>query len=279
MGIENEINGILGDALPVAEPVVDEPIAAPAEPVADSTPAEPEPTAAPDAPQEPVAEPTGEPVTPPAEPPVEPAPNQGDPRDAQIAQLNETIAALQKTINDVVVKQTQEVAPASEPAAPAAMKFVESEEALDEALKTVDNFNAMMSNAMQKMREQMTEMVQQMALQVAHGVYSQRAAADDFYRANQDLAANKAFVGMVADEIAAAHPDWDMFQVMETLGVEVRNRLKLANPNAPVVPNEPVPSNEPAPAFAGKQGARPSGGAPQLSPQQKEINALLDGFL
>lgn len=269
MGQTEDINDLISDNIPVAEAPVDTPIEEPApiveEPVA-------EPTS--DVPQESPAEPTGEPVPPPSEPPVEPAPSE-DPRDVQIAQMTDTISALQKMVNDIAAAQAQPKAQAAVEDAPVApIKFVESEDALDEALKTADNFNAMLSNAMQKMQEQFAAVAQQMAVQVAHGIYTQRAAADDFYRANQDLAANKAFVAMVADEMAAAHPDWDIMKVMEELAGEVRNRLHLGQ-TAPVA--APA-SDAPAPAFAGSSVARPSAGPTPTSSTQKEINDLIDGF-
>lgn len=270
MGQTEDINDLISDNIPVAEAPVDTPIEEPApiveEPVA-------EPTS--DAPQESPAEPTGEPVPPPSEPPVAPAPSE-DPRDVQIAQMTDTISALQKMVNDIAATQGQPKAQATteDAIASAPIKFVESEDALDEALKTADNFNAMLSNAMQKMQEQFAAMAQQMAVQVAHGIYTQRAAADDFYRANQDLAANKAFVAMVADEMAAAHPDWDIMKVMEALAGEVRNRLHLSQ-TAPVA--APT-SDAPAPAFAGSQVSRPSAGPTPTSGTQKEINDLIDGF-
>lgn len=280
MEIEKEIDDLIGNEPPTpthtSEPAP-EPELAP-EPASVSEPA-PEPSPSPE--PEPIAEPAGEPTPPPVEPPATPAPEpSSDPRDAQIAQMADTIAALQKMVNDVAAAQVKPSTPAVEPTPSVAMKFVESEDALDEALKTADNFNAMLSGVMQKMQEQLSTAVQQIAYQAAHGVYTQRAAADDFYRANQDLAANKAFVAMVADEMAAAHPDWDILQVIEGLAEEVRSRLHIAMPGQ-VAPTTPVLANEPTstPAFIRGGGARPGAGAPQVSEMQKELDSLLDGFI
>lgn len=282
MNVDEDINDLISN-----EPIVDPPIEP--EPAPEPAPVDPPTEPAPVIPQEPPAEPPGEPVPPPTDPPAVPAPTvepppASDPRDAQIAQMMETIAALQKTINDVASARNVEPPTPPAPTEPKVHKFFEKDEEVDEALKTVEGVNGMLSKVVDRAQEQILSIVPQIVAQISNYMISQRFAANDFYQANPDLSANKAFVGMVADEVAAAHPDWDMFKVMEGLADEVRSRLRLSGqvtPQPAAIP-QPLPTDPPAPApaFAGTRGpARSGGGTPTLTPIEKEISDLIDGFL
>lgn len=282
--LSEEIDDLIGGGAVEEPPPVSDPEPVPEpEPEPEPTPVIEEPAPNPSSDDPAPVEPSGV-VEPPAATPVAstPAPAEpvADPRDSQIQQLQETIAALQKTINDVASVSRQSETPAAPaPTSAPAIKFLEKEEDLDQALGSVDNFNGLMSNVISKAQEQILAMVPQIAAQIAGNVVTQRMAVNDFYLANQDLAANKAYVGIVADEIARANPEWDMFKVMEKLADEVRSRLRISgqgNPSSSPV-QDPLPTPAaPTPAFATPGNARPSSGAPKVSPLEKEISDLLD---
>jgi len=220
-------------------------------------------------------------LQPTAQPQVSTSEPASDPRDSQITQMQETIAALQRTINDVAQSRTVAQPSIEEPEAQT-IKFLATEDDVDNALKTANGMNTMLSGVVAKAQEMILPLAQQLAVQIAHSVYNQRRAADDFYTANQDLVANKAYVGMVADELARTNPEWNMLQVMEKLGDEVRNRLRLSGGQVAAPqqtqqhPAAPAPT--PAPAFATGGGARPTGGAPVQNTLASEIADLLDGI-
>ena len=198
-----------------------------------------------------------------------------DPRDAQIQQLQDTIAAMQQTIESVSRQVNAPAAPA--PATePVKTTFLEKEEDLDKALNSVDNFNALLANVLAKAEEAILAKVDGLAFARAHQVYTQRTSADEFYRINADLVTNKAYVRVVADEIAQANPTWDMAKIMEALAPEVRNRLKLSGmpvaENAPVAPQTPPPET---PAFVPGSHARGGAGGGSMSKIEKEIADLI----
>lgn len=97
-----------------------------------------------------------------------------------------------------------------------------------------------------------------------------RMAVAEFYSANKDLVNNKAFVGMVANEMAQLHPEWTLDQVISELGPEVRKRLNLVT-NAPA--SEPV--QKPAFVPGVSRGGRRSAPSSQVSALQKELNDLI----
>ncbi|MFA6972681.1 MAG: hypothetical protein WC208_14960 [Gallionella sp.] len=304
--IEESVNDILD-----ISPDVNEPPVAPAEPtnaeppaIADppasptpEPPVEPPPAPAAPPPTPSAVEPSATPATPLAEPPIVPA---ADPRDATIAELQATIAALQQTVGQIAgtaVAPAQSVAPEvkldanGQPIAPEPpqYKFLQKEEELDQALNSVDNFNKMLSGVVNKAQESVLLMVPQLVTKMADEVVVRRMAAAEFFRANPDLAAvdpttqrplYRAFVGLVANEIAAAHPDWNMEAVMSNLGTEVRNRLRLSGgvpPGTPSVatPAAPVDPAAPTPAFVGPGGSRPSNVAPTFKGLEKDVLDLI----
>lgn len=272
---------------PPPEPPAPEPppVAPPAEPPPVEPPVEPPPSIEP-APTPASQEP---PVAPPPTPPVEPTPPPppvGDAKDAEIASLRDTVEQLRGIIENIskqAIKppeaQPAPVGPDGQPVPvePPKHSFVASEDDLDKALNSADNFNSLLSNVVNKTQESMLLMIPQLVMKLADETVTRRMAVAEFYSANKDLAANKAFVGMVANEIAAKNPEWTMEQVIEKLADEVRGRLRLTG-QIPTPPSGTPPPKPPAaPAFAGGGGSRPGGGAPPMDRMAKEINDLLDG--
>jgi hypothetical protein len=257
---EDVVKGI--DELTDLEPVVPEPPAEPVVPAEPAVPVEPIAPVEPVVPVEPID--PAMPVAPvaPVDPvaPVAPVVPAVDPRDATITQLQGTIEELRKMV-EAVAAQRAPATPAApaEPVAPEVHKFLAKDEDLDEALKSVDNFNAMLSGVVVKSQEGMLAALPQIVMALADQVVTRKIAVTEFFNANKDLVGSRAYVGTVANELAAANPDWTMEQVIEKLAPEVRNRLRLGVD--PAIPAQPVPAAPvETPAFAGGSHARPAGG-------------------
>ena len=201
-----------------------------------------------------------------------------DPRDEMIKQQDDTIKSLQEMVEKISQQVAHGIpAPAVPEVKDAPVTFLEKEEDLDKALNSVDNFNAMLTGVISKAEEVIMAKAQMLAVQIANDIYTKRTAAQEFYTANPDLASNKSYVGMVANELAAAHPEWDMQKVIANLANEVRTRLHLGvaapQAGAPVVETPPA-----SPAFATGRQSRGGGPAPTSDPVAKEVADLLDGI-
>lgn len=285
--LEKELNELISDVpVPVAE-VEPEPTPTPTpEPSVPAVPPKEDGGELPP-PELPPTHAEGEPmpVAPTPEPAVTPEPS-ADPKDAIIAQLQETVKALQEQMETVAkhAMSTQTPTSAVPDNEPQVYAFIEKEEDLDEGLKTVGNFNAMMSGILGKFQEMLLGNIQHISMQTADNMVTKRLAVQEFYNANKDLSSNKAFVGIVANELAAANPTWTMEQIMEKLGDEVRNRLRFNNVQIPPASGAaPMPSTPPAPptpspAFAGNGGSRIVGNASPLTQIQKDVSDLVADF-
>jgi hypothetical protein len=273
-GIE-ELTGLEPEVPPVEPPPVEPPPVEP--PPVEPPPVEPPPVEPPP-PVDDLAMPPVPSVPPVAPvPPVVPEPPPVDPRDTTIAQLQGTIEELRKMVEAVAAgKQPATPVAPVEPTAPEVHKFLEKDDDLDEALKSVDNFNAMLSGVMVKSQEGMLAALPQIVMTLADQVVTRKIAVTEFFNANKDLVGSRAYVGTVANELAAANPDWTMEQVIEKLAPEVRSRLKLGTGPGPVIPPAaPPPSADPpaSPAFAGGSHARPAGGG------QGELTRVEQGIM
>jgi hypothetical protein len=276
--LENDVKDMLSDEPIVVEPTIEAPttvapitteenIAIPEVPEvpAPVLPAEPDVTVVP------VVE---VPVVPVAAVPVEPI----VPDTSEVDALKAQIASMREMIEKISAQATTPAVQAvpSEPVAPGVIKFIEKEEDLDKALNSADNFNTMLTGVVQKAQEYMLSSLPQMVGQMADRIVGQRLAAKEFYDNNKDLSANKAFVSIVANEMAAANPGWDMSKLMENLSSEVRKRLNLvvaAGGTPQVAPTVVAPN---APAFVPPGGARPGGGAPPMDAMAKDIMDLIN---
>lgn len=278
---------------------------APAEPDAPPSPEEsgasPE-SAAPASSEDPPVPPTpptptdGAPPAPPA-PPTPPEPSVGDPpvktREQEDA---ETIETLRKQVVEMSAKISMQPAapPVPEPVKdaqgnvipptptpPPVFQFVKDEAEFDGILKSAEEYNKHMTGVMYKTIETVFRTVPKMMSQLADQHVTARLTVKEFYDNNKDLLPNKAFVGMVANEISAKNPDWNLEKVMGELGKEVRTRLRMGTG---VIPQAPPPGGRPPaappagnpPAFAGGGGGGRRGSGSGESPLQKEINELIE---
>ncbi len=290
--LSNEVNEFLDDI--------------PTPPVGD-TPPEPPPSEAPPAeppvapPATPPATPPGEepppvpPVTPPVEPPVppvEPPPTEPPqpPPTMSAAEYEATISSLRTQLEEFakkVMTPPQPPPPAAEPPKVGAdgkplpptapepiplqpFQFIKNETEFDEILRSSENFNKLLTGVLYKSVETMMRTVPKLITNLADQQFTTRTAITEFYQKNEDLIQSRAYVGMVADELAAQHPDWTLDKLMGELGGEVRTRLKMVSGTKPSTPPEKKPS------FAGTGGG---GGNRQTVPQvktlQDEVNDLI----
>jgi len=257
------------------EPASVEPVVVPVvEPVVVETPAVPVTPTVPDAPVV-----------------IAPPPAIEDPKDAQIKTLMATVEQLRGMVEQVA-KQTS-TQPTHTPASqkldaagnpivepPTVMKFVEKEEELDKILNSVDNFNTFMTNVVVESNKQILAAMPAVVQQMASGVVTQKMAVAEFYNNNKDLIGNKAFVGMVADELARNNPTWTIQNIVEKLGAEVRTRLSIGSSQPGIVSTPQALQSQPTetPAFVPGGGARPNGGITPTSRMEKGIADLISGI-
>ena len=289
--VQAELFEMTGVTPPPAEPPT------PAAPVTSQEPApvapvEP-PTPTPTVPEPPAVEPPAAPVAPtpsveplaPAAPPVEPP----APQLSETDQLKATIESLRQEISRLAVGvTTPQPAPTPAPpqvdangqpipVAPQVHQFLATEEEVDAALNSKDNLNALLTKVSSNASESVMRQVQQEIGPVVQQLVSQYMLAHEFFAANQDLSPHRAYVGMVANELAAQNPGIGMPGIIEKLAGEVRKRLAYGTvPGAPSTPQTPVAPQTPVetPAFVPGAGARPTGGQP--NPGDAVTNAILE---
>lgn len=297
MGEENKLQEGINDLISMELPVKVDP------PPSDPPPTPPVEPPPPVPPVDPPAEPPK--VTPPVEPSVEPPPTPPtepppaavppvppvpptpppDPRDTKITELEGIVASLRTLVESAVgtvAKPTPTPTPADPPPS-AVHKFVEKEEDLDKILNSVDNFNEFLSGVVKKVQEETTAAIIPNIIGVADSTVARRMAVSEFFNANQDLIPYRSYVGVVANEIAAANPEWGLDKVIEGLGTEVRKKLAIVQAQPGEVPPIVPPSGTPPvedpndPAFVGGTGARK--GAPGTKTKmQQGIDDLIDGL-
>jgi hypothetical protein len=261
-----EIPPVVVEPVVVAPPVVEPPVVVVEPPVIDPLKVEP-----------PIVEPKVEaPVlTAPVVAPIVVPPPVVDPRDAELTSMRSTIDDLRRTIETIASQAAApKPAPVAEPA-PAAMKFLEKEEELDQVLNSVDNFNSFMSKALGKGNEQVVANLPKILGPLVDQIVTQKMAVNEFYSNNQDLSGNKAYVGIVANELSVKNPTWTMEDIVKNLATEVRTRLKMsgqAPPQAAAVVQPPVVD---APAFVPGSPARPGSGGPAMTKMEADIAELI----
>ena len=164
--------------------------------------------------------------------------------------------------------------------------FLATEDDLNSALDKVENFNALLEKVVERARKEAVEetllSVPQLATQLVNQQMTLRLAADEFYRVNSDLEPYRNFVGYVTNEVAAAHPDYDLKTLLDETAKEVRKRIGVSG-MAPAASGQQAPPSAPAaagpgsPAFAHGAGARPgrAAGSGSLTGQEQQIMDLL----
>jgi hypothetical protein len=286
MEVNEQINELLADMIPAAPvveeaPVVETPIV---EEPAVVQASEPEASGEPPLPPA-DASPAAELATPAQEPPFIPPIEEPvvvvDEKEETIKSLRQQLEEMAaKTLGmpaevkptDIKVDDAAALAPPAQPAPVSKggfISFVESEEQFDEVMKTPEGFNRLLTGVVQRSVETVLRNVPQMVVKLADQQITTRSAINEFYMENKDLVANKAYVGMVANEMASKNPDWALDKLLGELGKEVKTRLKMVAAAQPAAPGAPKPGFVPR----GGGGKPPSG--PVLTGQDKQISDLI----
>ena len=209
----------------------------------------------------------------------------------EVTQLKARLEAYQE-----MVVGTPAVAPAESAAVSAAVleymeqAFVADEAALDEALKTPENFNSFLNKSFKAFMEANSQGLTRGAVntallelpnvtaEVVKGQLNLYNLVKDFYAVNEDLNPHREYVGMISNKLASENPTWTTAQLLQETEKEVRDKLRIVKGAiaAPeVVPVGPGPS---PPAFASPGGARVNAPAgPQLTELERDVADIISG--
>lgn len=122
-------------------------------------------------------------------------------------------------------KPVEEVAP-KKPAVPRAdaIGFVSNDEYEDVVTDPV-RFNEALNRVYDQAIRYMTSSIPELVGNLVNRQANMRQLVDDFYKENSDLVPMKNYVGYVANELQAKHPDWPYDKLLNEVSVDVRKRL------------------------------------------------------
>ena len=168
------------------------------------------------------------------------------------------------------------------------LQFLPDDKVFDDVMSSATKFNALLTGVVNTAVERALRLTPQVATQVVEQQMTLKSAIDNFYTDNADLKEHSKFVGYIANEITAQHPDWGLQQILQETEKESRDKLRLSRiANGEVVqPGQPQSRRlpgvrtavEPNPGFAGtSSGGRrgPTSGDGNLSSQEKDIISLI----
>ena len=164
------------------------------------------------------------------------------------------------------------------------MKFstVASDEELSDVMTDAEKFNAKLDEALGKAVAVAIQAIAPVSNRVVTEQLQRNNAVLRFWWKNDDIAQYHQFVGSVTEEVEAAHPDWNLMQLLEEAGKESRARLtkmgyigvNAGTPSAaPSVAPSPAPAR-PAPALPVRVTAGGAPVAPILSDFEKDFNIM-----
>jgi len=155
----------------------------------------------------------------------------------EIELMREENAALKAHIEEIVGKLAgpREVKPVTEEervaqaeaAKKQVLQFIDSNETFDTVMSDVKNFNALLTAVVNTSVERGLRMIPQVVTSIVDQTVTLKTAVADFYRANGDLVPHKKYVGFIANEVTAEHPDWELEKVMEEVENQARGKLRL----------------------------------------------------
>jgi hypothetical protein len=292
--VANEITELIGDFVPAAEPtqnteILSEEVKASGEEgqerseekggeqVEGAKPEEEKVVAKPVEMAEPVAEPVVE-----KKPVVE--------EKSELDRIREENVSLRLHIEEVVGKlsapKPQQVATpeqqraAAEQTARQILQFIPDNEKFDVAMSDAKNFNALLTSVVNTAVERSIRVMPQIMSTLVDHQMTLKSAVTDFYRVNDDLVPHKKYVGFVANEVTAAHPDWELENVLKEVEGQVRGKLGLARSSSQSV--SPIGRESTArqsnPGFVPSSGGSRRGSTTStgnLSRQEKDILDLI----
>ena len=243
--------------------------------------------------EEPEVEEPEIPDTPTEEPPEVPteAPTESPTEPDEVTQLREQLTNLsavliQHGINPATLGQGAEQpagneAPAQPPSptAPPTKTKTEieltpleiSQEEFDGLFESPEKLIGLLNRVRESAVEQVLKSVPTLTANIVNQQTVLNRMVQDFYSENQDLAGVKPFVAVVANEIAARNPDWDVEKVFAEAATESRKRLNLKKEvQAQKAINQPAAK----PGLPGTKNSRRTS-APSLSKLEQELQELM----
>lgn len=173
-------------------------------------------------------------------------------------------------------KEGEKVEEKKEEQAAPILPFIRDEQVFDEVFKSHQNFNALLTAVVNTAREQALRSIPMITQQLVERQMTLKMVTAEFFDHNKDLLPYRKFLGIVANEIEAAHPDYTIDQVLAETEKEGRKRLRLMKDaqGAPG-PTETTRKKEENPGFVpGGGGGRKASGSP-LTGQEKDIFDLI----
>lgn len=150
-----------------------------------------------------------------------------------------------------------------------------SKEEFDEIFESPEKLVDLLNRVRESAVEQVLKSVPSLASNIVNQQMVLKGMVQDFYEANQDLRNVKPFVAVVANEIAARHPDWGVERVFQETAIETRKRLGLKAQALKGEQQQTVGSKRPALPKA--KGTTPTRKAqPKLSKLEQELRDLMD---
>ena len=166
------------------------------------------------------------------------------------------------------------------------LQFIKDDNMFDELMSKPDNFNALLTSVVNVSVERALRLMPQIATTLVEQQMEVKDSIRDFYIDNKDLEPHKKYVGFVANEIAAQHPDYSLKQLLQEVEKEVRGKLRITRSAQPAQPiqresqqiGNPRTAQEnpgfvPTDGRGGRRGSASSDG--NLSPQEKDILGLI----
>ncbi len=108
------------------------------------------------------------------------------------------------------------------------LAFLPDETRFDEVLKNKDNFNALLTAVVNTAVERSLRLMPTVAGNLVEQKITLNEAVRSFYTDNSDLIPHKKYIGFIANEITAQHPDWALQQILQETEKVARERLRIA---------------------------------------------------
>lgn len=154
--------------------------------------------------------------------------------------------------------------------------FISEEDDIDDIVSNKAKLNALLVKVSEATKTSVTKSILKSIPQIiVSQVQKQKVindAVDEFYTENEDLVPVKRTVGLVANEVAAEHPDWDLAKVFKETGIRTRKVLGLkeaAIKKKKVIRNPAIPRS---PRSGGRDGRTSK---TDLNEMEKDIQDLI----
>jgi len=164
------------------------------------------------------------------------------------------------------------------------VEFITADEIDKGALESADSLNVLLNKVAnaaalageQRGYERAVKDTPALVSKLTESQITARDAARDFLTANPDLEPVRGFVGMVANELQAKNPDWDLKTLYTKAGEEARKRLLLSKDAAKINEDKGAEENASLPKRgAGGGGSTRRSDESGLTNLQKDISAAV----